>query len=173
MVNISEVVFVHCSFGSDDALNPSRKLIGATQPRGLRAIIPGMSGDIFADILACIVEIWLGIAVPDIAIVVVVVGESSKNPPPSLRNASGRHCTLPFPLANKLSTHKGNAPVVLYRAKMTSERSCVQSFSMRLAACFSASRRAALSASFFARLSNGRARDAAGRISSGPRMASL
>ena len=95
------------------------------------------------------------------------------SPGPAWRTASGRHWTLPRPLARTLSTHDGKAPVLRYRANMTSESSCVQSFSKIFVACRSASRRAAFSLSFRAMLSNGRWRDEAGRIRSGPRMASL
>ena len=73
---------------------------------------------------------------------------SIPSPAPAFSTSSGRHLTLPRPLASILSTQDGNAPVLMYRAKMTSESSCVQSFKRMFVACRSASRRAAFSLSF-------------------------
>ena len=94
-------------------------------------------------------------------------------PAAACKTSSGRQRTRPRPLASILSTHDGNAPVLMYLAKIVSESSCVQSLSSTFAACRSASRRRALSLLSRAKLSNGRVRDAAGRMSKGPRMASL
>lgn len=88
----------------------------------------------------------------------VVVGSSGSipSPGPDSRMLSGRHCTLPWPLAKMLSTHDGKAPVSRYRANITSESSCVQSFRRIFAASRSAARSAATSSLLRANFANGR-----------------
>lgn len=98
---------------------------------------------------------------------------SIPSPGPASRTLWGRHWTLPLPLAKILSTQAGKAPVLRYRANTTSESSCVQSFRRMFVASRSASWSAAASPRFRASDANGRWRDAAGRMRSGPRMASL
>lgn len=74
---------------------------------------------------------------------VVMFAGSIPSPGPDSRTLSGRHCTLPWPLAKILSTHDGKAPVLIYRANTTSESSCVQSFRRTFVAFRSAARSAA------------------------------
>lgn len=86
--------------------------------------------------------------VVDCPVAVVMFSGSIPSPGPDLRMLSGRHCTLPWPLAKILSTHDGKAPVLIYRANMTSESSCVQSFRRMFVASRSAARSAVTSLLF-------------------------
>jgi hypothetical protein len=79
--------------------------------------------------------------------VVMLPGSIPRSGPHS-RMLSGRHCTLPLPLAKILSTQDGKAPVSIYRANMTSESSCVQSFRRTFIASRSTARSVASSSSF-------------------------
>lgn len=149
MVSKGEVVLVQVSAGSADISNPGLNIIGGIQPRGLRLPIPGMSGIVddaagwFTDVegaagfvseLACpsidvsCICLWSSICGAiamdvDRPAAEVRVADSTPRPGPDSRMASGRHCTLPWPLARMLSTHDGNAPVLLYRENMASESS--------------------------------------------------
>lgn len=113
-----------------------------------------------------------GMAV-DCSTVVLDCSGSIPSPGPDSRMLSGKHSTLPWPLAKMLSTHDGNAPVFRYLANITSESSCVQSFRSMFVDSRSAARRALASPSLRANFAKGRLRDAAGRMRSGPRIASL
>lgn len=63
-------------------------------------------------ILAVMVELMCS---GDVAVELMFMEpESGSSAGPAIRTLSGRHCTLPRPLANRLSTQLGNAPVVMY-----------------------------------------------------------
>lgn len=129
MSNNGELVLVQVSGGNDDMLKPGLNSIGGKQPRGLRTFM-GASGDP-EDVGAADWSVDMGGDEPD-ATVAMVVGAPPMlwciplafipgaedwlsgvmpSPGPAWRMLSGRHWTLPRPLASTLSTHDGKAPV--------------------------------------------------------------
>ncbi|EKG15346.1 hypothetical protein MPH_07474 [Macrophomina phaseolina MS6] len=110
--------------------------------------------------------------VPMLVAVALTGAGSMPSPAPAARMYSGRHRTLPYPLARRLSTQLGNAPVVRYSLKMSSETRWYQSDRRIGTASRSASCKAVSSVWFLARVSYGRGRCEDGWMTSGPRMAS-
>jgi hypothetical protein len=97
---------------------------------------------------------------------------SMPRPVPAARMDSGRHSTLPYPFARRLSTQLGNAPVSKYWANTSSERRWYQSVRSMGVASRSACRSVVTSPLLRARASKGRRRNGDARIKKGPRIAS-